>query len=109
VATPTTPGNTALLSAVGASSASDAWAVGRTQVNKSSLTPLAVQWNGTAWSVSSSFPGPGVFRERRAGPRLSAGVEQVEHGPLDRTLDGQRALRDLATPPRAGKRGASAV
>jgi hypothetical protein len=57
VATPTTPGNTALLSAASASSATDAWAVGRTQVNRSSLTPLALRWNGTAWSVSSSFPG----------------------------------------------------
>lgn len=57
VATPATPGNTALLSAVSASSASDAWAVGRTQVNKSSLQGLALHWNGSAWAVSSSFPG----------------------------------------------------
>jgi hypothetical protein len=52
---PTTPGNTALLYAVSASSTTDAWAVGRTQVNKSSLEPLALHWNGTAWSVSSGF------------------------------------------------------
>jgi hypothetical protein len=55
VATPTTPGNTAILSAVSASSATDAWAVGRTQVNKSSFAPLGLQWNGTTWSVSPSF------------------------------------------------------
>jgi hypothetical protein len=52
---PTTPGNTALLYAVSGSSATDAWAVGRTQVNKSALEPLALHWNGTAWSVSSGF------------------------------------------------------
>jgi hypothetical protein len=52
---PTTPGNTALLYAVSASSTTDAWAVGRTQVNKSSFEGLALHWNGTAWSVSSGF------------------------------------------------------
>ena len=56
VAAPVTPGNTALLFAVSASSATDAWAVGRTQVNKSSFEGLALHWNGTAWSVSPGFP-----------------------------------------------------
>jgi hypothetical protein len=56
VAPPATPGNTALLLAVSASSATDAWAVGRTQVNKSSFDGLALHWNGTAWSVSPGFP-----------------------------------------------------
>jgi hypothetical protein len=56
VATPATPGNTALLNAVSASSASDVWAIGRTQVNKSNFNGLALHWDGTAWSVSSSFP-----------------------------------------------------
>ena len=55
VATPATPGNTALLGSVSASSATDTWAVGRTQVNKSSFEPLALHWNGTAWSVSPGF------------------------------------------------------
>jgi hypothetical protein len=55
VATPPTPQNTASLAAVSASSATDAWAVGRTQVNKSSFEGLALHWNGTAWSVSSGF------------------------------------------------------
>jgi hypothetical protein len=40
--------------AVSASSATDAWAVGHTQVNKSGFAPLALHWNGTGWSVSSS-------------------------------------------------------
>ena len=57
VATPTTPQNTALLDAVSASSATDAWAVGRTQENKSNFEGLALRWNGTAWSVSPSFTG----------------------------------------------------
>jgi hypothetical protein len=57
VATPATPQNTALLNAVSASGAADAWAVGRTQNNKSSFLGLALHWNGTAWSVSSSFTG----------------------------------------------------
>jgi hypothetical protein len=52
---PATPGNTALLLAASASSATDAWAVGRTQVNKSSFEGLALHWNGTAWSVSPGF------------------------------------------------------
>jgi hypothetical protein len=55
VATPATPQNTALLNAVSASGAADAWAVGRTQSNKSSFEALALHWDGTAWSVSSSF------------------------------------------------------
>jgi hypothetical protein len=55
VATPTTPQNTALLNAVSASGAADAWAVGRTQSNKSSFEALALHWDGTSWSVSSSF------------------------------------------------------
>jgi hypothetical protein len=55
VATPTTPGNTASLAAVSASSATDAWAVGHTQVNKEDFAPLGLHWNGTAWSVSSSL------------------------------------------------------
>jgi hypothetical protein len=55
VATPPTPQNTALLNAVSTSSGMDAWAVGRTQSNKSSFEALAVHWNGTAWSVSPGF------------------------------------------------------
>jgi hypothetical protein len=54
-ATPATPGNTALLLGVSASSATDAWAVGRTQDNKSSFEGLALHWNGKAWSVSAGF------------------------------------------------------
>jgi hypothetical protein len=54
VATPVTPGNTASLAAVSASSATDAWAVGHTQVNREDFAPLALHWNGTAWSVSAS-------------------------------------------------------
>src|SRR5580700_5228845 len=57
VTVPTTPGNTALLLGVSASSTTDAWAVGRTQVNKSSFEPLALHWNGAAWSVSPGFAG----------------------------------------------------
>jgi hypothetical protein len=64
-AAPTTPGNTALLLGVSAGSATDAWAVGRTQINKSSFEGLALHWNGTAWSVSPGFsaalsPDPGA-------------------------------------------------
>jgi hypothetical protein len=53
-ATPATPGNTASLAAVSASGPADAWAVGHTQVNREDFAPLALHWNGTAWSVSSS-------------------------------------------------------
>jgi hypothetical protein len=54
VATPATPGNTASLAGVSASSTTDAWAIGRTQVNREDFAPLALHWNGTAWSVSPS-------------------------------------------------------
>jgi hypothetical protein len=55
VATPPTPLPTASLAAVSASSPMDAWAIGRTQINRSNFTPLALHWNGTAWSVSQSI------------------------------------------------------
>jgi hypothetical protein len=55
VTAPPTPGfNTASLAAVSASSPTDAWAVGRQQNNRSDFTPLAMHWNGTAWTVSPS-------------------------------------------------------
>jgi len=54
VATPVTPQNTASLAAVSASSPTDAWAIGRDQNNRSDFQPLALHWNGTAWSVSPS-------------------------------------------------------
>jgi hypothetical protein len=54
VTTPATPGNTASLAAVSASSPTDAWAVGHTRVNKSSFAPLAMHWTGTGWAVSPS-------------------------------------------------------
>jgi hypothetical protein len=54
--TPTTAGNTAYLTGVSASSTTDAWAVGHTAVNREDFAPLALHWNGTAWSVSTSAP-----------------------------------------------------
>ena len=54
VATPTTPQNTASLAAVSASSPTDAWAIGRDSNSRSNFQPLALHWNGTAWSVSST-------------------------------------------------------
>jgi hypothetical protein len=56
VTTPTTPGNTAYLDAVSASSTTDAWAVGTTSTNREGFAPVALHWNGTAWSVSTSAP-----------------------------------------------------
>jgi len=55
VTAPATPGNTAWLTADSASGTTDAWAVGRTQVNREDFAPLGLHWNGTAWSVSPSF------------------------------------------------------
>ena len=48
---PATAGNTASLAAVSASSASDAWAVGYTQVNREDIAGLTMHWNGTAWTT----------------------------------------------------------
>ena len=57
VATPSTGYSTNSLAAVSASSTTDAWAVGRSEPNRSTFIPMAMHWNGTAWSVSSSFAG----------------------------------------------------
>jgi hypothetical protein len=76
LATPATPGNTALLTAVSASSATDAWAVGRTQVNKSSFEGLAMHWNGAAWSVSPGFPAA----LSPVGGASAAGVADISPG-----------------------------
>jgi hypothetical protein len=55
VPAPPTGYNTNSLTAVSASSATDAWAVGRSEPYRYTFYPLAMHWNGTAWSVSSSF------------------------------------------------------
>ena len=52
---PSTGYSTNSLAAVSASSASDAWAVGRSEPQRYTWYPLAMHWNGTAWSVSPSF------------------------------------------------------
>ena len=70
VATPATPGNTASLAGVSASSPTDAWAIGRTQVNRSDFAPLALHWNGTAWSVSASAA-------TALGGQIGAGVADI--------------------------------
>ena len=55
VSVPPTGYNTNVLTAVSASSTTDAWAVGRSEPYRYTFYPLAMHWNGTAWSVSSSF------------------------------------------------------
>ncbi len=55
VTAPATAGNTASLAAVSASSATDAWAVGRTQVNREDIAGLTMHWNGTAWTTVPAF------------------------------------------------------
>ncbi len=52
--TVTAPSSTTWLTAVNASSATDAWAVGWTEPQRYTIHPLAMHWNGTAWSVSAS-------------------------------------------------------
>jgi len=52
---PSTGYSTNSLTAVSASSTSDAWAVGRSEPQRYTWYPLAMHWNGTAWSVSTSF------------------------------------------------------
>ena len=49
--TPATAGSTASLAAVSASSATDAWAVGHTSVNREDIAGLTMHWNGTAWTT----------------------------------------------------------
>jgi hypothetical protein len=55
VSVPSTGYGTNSLTAVSASSTSDAWAVGRSEPQRYTWYPLAMHWNGTAWSVSTSF------------------------------------------------------
>jgi hypothetical protein len=55
--TPAVPNNVGV-AAVSASSTSDAWAVGKNVVaGYSAGIPLAVHWNGTAWSVAANAVG----------------------------------------------------
>jgi hypothetical protein len=54
VSTPATGYSTNSLTAVSASSATDAWAVGRSEPYRYTFYPLAMHWNGTAWAVSPS-------------------------------------------------------
>jgi hypothetical protein len=55
VATPSTGYSTNTLTAVSTSSSTDAWAVGWSEPTRYTFYPLGMQWNGTAWSVSTSF------------------------------------------------------
>ena len=54
VTAPAITGSADLL-ATNSSGASDAWAVGYSRVQRYTFHPLAVQWNGTSWSISSSI------------------------------------------------------
>lgn len=47
----------ATLTAVSASSATDAWAVGYTRFNRSTFTTLGFHWNGSAWTNVTSILG----------------------------------------------------
>jgi hypothetical protein len=55
VSVPSTGYSTNSLTAVSASSTSDAWAVGRSEPQRYTWYPLGMHWNGTAWSVSTSL------------------------------------------------------
>ncbi len=55
VTAPSTGYSTNTLTAVSASSTTSAWAVGWSEPTRYTFYPLAMQWNGTAWSVSTSF------------------------------------------------------
>jgi hypothetical protein len=55
VTAPSTGYSTNALYAVSASSTSDTWAVGRSEPQRYTFYPLGMHWNGTAWSVSTSF------------------------------------------------------
>jgi hypothetical protein len=53
VTAPPITGSADLL-AVNSSGTNDAWAVGYSRVQRYTFYPLAVQWNGTSWSINSS-------------------------------------------------------
>ena len=82
VATPATPGNTALLLAVSASSATDAWAVGRTQIQQ---VQLRSRWPCTGTAPPGRYR-PGLPPRSRHQRRLSRrrGGHQPERRLRDR-------------------------
>jgi hypothetical protein len=55
VTAPSTGYSTNVLTATSASGASDAWAVGWSEPRRYTFYPLAMHWNGTAWSDTTSF------------------------------------------------------
>jgi hypothetical protein len=55
VTAPPTGSSTSSLTAVSASSTSDAWAIGRSEPQRYSWSPLGMHWNGSTWSVSASL------------------------------------------------------
>jgi hypothetical protein len=55
VTAPSTGYSTNTLAAVSSSGTDDAWAVGYSERSRGSFIPLAIHWNGTAWSAASSF------------------------------------------------------
>ncbi len=55
VTAPSTGYSTNVLTAASASSTSDAWAVGWSEPRRYTFYPLALHWNGTAWSDTTSF------------------------------------------------------
>ncbi len=55
VTAPSTGYSTNVLAATSASSGSDAWAVGWSEPRRYTFYPLAMHWNGTAWSDTTSF------------------------------------------------------
>ena len=72
VAAPVTAGNTASLAAVSTSGPADAWAVGSTRTSRYTFSPLALHWNGTAWTD--------VFIGGLSG---TAGIGVVDLSPTD--------------------------
>ena len=54
VTAPAITGSADLL-AVNSSGTNDAWAVGYSRVQRYQISPLAVQWNGTSWSINTSI------------------------------------------------------
>jgi hypothetical protein len=55
VTAPPTGSSTSSLTAVSASGTTDAWAVGRSEPQRYSWSPLGMHWNGSTWSVSASL------------------------------------------------------
>jgi hypothetical protein len=92
VASPS-PGSFDFLQGVGATSTSNAWAVGTTSANRSNDQTLIMHWNGTAWKrVTSPNPGGSSADNELSGLATTATNNAWAVGSFDDSSNNQQAF-----------------